>query len=141
MYNTEFEKTQLDESFFTELNDIDGEISVDVEILANKHIRVFGVPDGDDNVTVTLRPVSMKDFDLIQFIQSDPKEGLYRMLAALIIDWGSTGKIDCLRLKTAEKEEAVMLLDQICQRFCLRRYKFNVRRKSKGFQNDSISFE
>lgn len=114
----------------------DNEDVINYEILSNKTVRVFGVPDGDNSVTVEMRPVTASDTAILEDIQKDSSTSTYRLLAHIITKWGERNNITSLELAEPQRWEAVLMLDQCATKFCIKRYKFVP--KSKGFSNSSV---
>lgn len=115
----------------------DTEDLISYEILSDKKVRVYEVPDGDNNsVTVEMRPVTASDTAILEDIQKDPSISTYRLLAHIITKWGERNSITSLELAEPQRWEAVLLLDQCATKFCIKRYKFIP--KSKGFSNSGL---
>jgi hypothetical protein len=106
------------------------EFQVLYEILPNKRIRVYDVPVGEDNlITVEMRSVTLRDAPILQDPDLDVAQKTYTLLAAIITKWGDREGITTLELAQEQHDEAVMMLDQVAQKFCIRQYRFVSRKQ------------
>lgn len=103
----------------------DGEIFY--TILRNKSIKVFNIPAHDKLIDVIMRGVSIRDADILQDSSLTISQRTYKLLAAIITQWGDRDSITMLELSQPNLDEAVLILDQIAQQFCVRKYNFSPR--------------
>ena len=97
---------------------------ISYEVLPDKSLKFYGIPDGDTTVEVVLRPLTRKDRAMVRDISPDDEEGEEKLLASIITKWGDRDGITSLELLQDDKEEAVIILGQAFQRFFQKRYQF-----------------
>ncbi len=99
--------------------------NIEYEVLADKSYLFYNIPDGDETVTVQLRPLTRRDRSSVP--ADDDEYVIEKIIALMCVKWGDRQGITTLDLLDESKDEAVIILGQAFQTFFQPRVRFSKR--------------